>query len=184
MWHCTRRRVPRFARGIGARDWGLAVRWACDWRLARQKQKRHARDFGLDDSAFALLGIGEIEDLLNGIERGIDLFDCAAPTRWARNGSLMVSHENAKRENFKDDRLTIANARFALDAAPIDATCECLTCKNYSRAYLHHLHRAKELSYYRLATIHNLHFILRFMERARAALRENNWEKFRAAQED
>lgn len=131
-----------------------------------------------------LLGIGEIEDLLNGIERGIDLFDCAAPTRWARNGSLMVSHAMAQREGFKNDRLTIANARFALDAAPIEATCECLTCKNYSRAYLHHLHRAKELSYYRLATIHNLHFILRFMERARDALRENNWEKFRAAQEE
>lgn len=174
------------ARVIGGLPFdGLAIGGS----LGKSKNDMHAiLDWTIpllpDDKPRHLLGIGEIEDLLNGIERGIDLFDCAAPTRWARNGSLMVSHENAKRENFKDDRLTIANARFALDAAPIDATCECLTCKNYSRAYLHHLHRAKELSYYRLATIHNLHFILRFMERARAALRENNWEKFRAAQED
>lgn len=127
-----------------------------------------------------LLGIGEIEDIVNGVERGIDLFDCAAPTRWARNGSLMVAHEIAKREGLKNDRLTISNARFALDPAPIDETCACLTCQNYSRAYLHHLHRAKELSYYRLATIHNLNFILRFMEQVRAAIRQNRWDEFRA----
>jgi queuine tRNA-ribosyltransferase len=129
-----------------------------------------------------LLGIGEIEDILNGVERGIDLFDCAAPTRWARNGAMLVSREVAKREGFKNDRLTISNARFQLDTAPIDETCSCLTCQNYSRAYLRHLHRAKELSYYRLATIHNLHFMLRFMEQARAAIRENKWQEFRAKQ--
>lgn len=131
-----------------------------------------------DNKPRHLLGIGEIEDIVNGVERGIDLFDCAAPTRWARNGSLMVSREIAKRDDLKNDRLTIANARFALDTAPLDETCACLTCENYSRAYLHHLHRAKELSYYRLATIHNLHFILRFMEQVRAAIQENRWADF------
>ncbi|OQY95655.1 MAG: tRNA guanosine(34) transglycosylase Tgt [Chloroflexi bacterium UTCFX4] len=114
-----------------------------------------------DNKPRHLLGIGEIEDIVNGVERGIDLFDCAAPTRWARNGALIVSPEIAQRDEIKNNRLTIANARYALDPAPIDATCECVTCKNYSRAYLHHLHRAQELSYYRLATIHNLHFMLR-----------------------
>ena len=133
-----------------------------------------------DDKPRHLLGIGELEDIVNGVERGIDLFDCAAPTRWARNGALIVSHAIAAREGFKNDRITISNARFQLDAAPIDETCTCLTCQNYSRAYLHHLHRAKELSYYRLATIHNLHFMLRFMEQVQAAIHENRWEKFRA----
>ena len=133
-----------------------------------------------DDKPRHLLGIGEIEDILNGVERGIDLFDCAAPTRWARNGALIVSPEIAQRDEIKNNRLTIANARYALDPAPIDATCECVTCKNYSRAYLHHLHRAQELSYYRLATIHNLHLMLRFMEQTRAALREKRWTEFRS----
>jgi queuine tRNA-ribosyltransferase/7-cyano-7-deazaguanine tRNA-ribosyltransferase len=133
-----------------------------------------------DNKPRHLLGIGEIEDIVNGVERGIDLFDCAAPTRWARNGALIVSPEIAQRDEIKNNRLTIANARYALDPAPIDATCECVTCKNYSRAYLHHLHRAQELSYYRLATIHNLHFMLRFMEQTRAALREKRWTEFRS----
>ncbi len=133
-----------------------------------------------DDKPRHLLGIGEIEDILNGVERGIDLFDCAAPTRWARNGALIVSPEIAQREGVKNNRLTISNARFSLDTAPIDSTCKCVTCKNYSRAYLHHLHRAKELSYYRLATIHNLHFMLTFMRDVRAAIRKDRWNEFRA----
>jgi len=133
-----------------------------------------------DDKPRHLLGIGEIEDILNGVERGIDLFDCAAPTRWARNGALIIAPKTAKRDEIKNNRLTIANARYALDTAPLDATCECFTCQNYSRAYLHHLHRAKELSYYRLATIHNLHFMLTFMRGVRAAIQENRWNEFRA----
>lgn len=130
-----------------------------------------------------LLGIGEIKDILNGVERGIDLFDCAAPTRWARNGALIVSHETGQREQLKNNRVIIANARFALDTSPIDPTCRCYTCKNHSRAYLHHLHRAKELSYYRLATIHNLNFMLRFMEQAQEAIKEERWAEFRQGQE-
>jgi queuine tRNA-ribosyltransferase len=129
-----------------------------------------------------LLGIGEVEDIVHCVQRGIDLFDCAAPTRWARNGALIVSRHVAERDGLKNNRLTISNARFVLDAAPIDETCGCLTCQNYSRAYLHHLHRAKELAYYRLATIHNLHFMLRFMEQVRAAIRENKWQEFCAKQ--
>lgn len=128
-----------------------------------------------------LLGIGEIEDIVNGVERGIDLFDCAAPTRWARNGALIITRATANREGIKNGRMTIANARYALDSSPVDPTCECPTCRNHSRAYLHHLHRAKELSYYGLATVHNLHFMLRFMEDLRQAIRDNRWSEFRAA---
>ncbi len=133
-----------------------------------------------DDKPRHLLGIGEVEDIINGVERGIDLFDCAAPTRWARNGALTLNRATAQAENVKHSRLTISNARFALDTSPIDPTCSCFTCQNYSRAYLHHLHRAKELSYYRLATIHNLFFMLRFMEKVRAAIYDNRWDSFRA----
>ncbi len=128
-----------------------------------------------------LLGIGEIEDILNGVERGIDLFDCAAPTRWARNGSLILTRETARREAANDSRLTISNARFALDPLPVDPACGCFTCRRYSRAYLHHLHRAKELTYYRLATIHNLYFMMELMRQVRTAIRENKWKEFREA---
>jgi queuine tRNA-ribosyltransferase len=84
-----------------------------------------------------------------------------------------------EKENAREGRITISNARFAADPAPLDPTCACYTCRNFSRAYLHHLHRAKELLYYRLATIHNLHFMLRFMENLRAAIAENRFEEFR-----
>lgn len=155
--------------------------------LGRSKDDMHAiLDWTIpllpDSKPRHLLGIGEIEDIVKGVERGIDLFDCAAPTRWARNGALIISRETAEREGIKNNRLTIANARFALDPAPVDPTCECFACKNHSRAYLHHLHRARELSYYRLATIHNLHFMLRLMERVREALRNGQWETFASQQ--
>lgn len=153
--------------------------------LGRSKQDMHAiLDWTVpllpDDKPRHLLGIGEVEDILNGVERGIDLFDCAAPTRWARNGALIISKETAAREGLNNRRLTIGNARFALDSAPVDVNCACLTCRNYSRAYLHHLHRARELSYYRLATIHNLHFMLQFMRDVRAAIMDGRWTKFRS----
>jgi queuine tRNA-ribosyltransferase/7-cyano-7-deazaguanine tRNA-ribosyltransferase len=127
-----------------------------------------------------LLGIGEIEDIIEGVERGVDLFDCAAPSRWARNGALIVSSATAEREHFRSRRLVIGNARFAADSLPVDPECVCPTCRNHSRAYLHHLHRARELSYYRLATIHNLHFMLEFMRRLRAALATGAWQELRS----
>ncbi len=143
--------------------------------LGRSKQDMHAiLDWTIpllpDNKPRHLLGIGELEDIVACVERGIDIFDCAAPTRWARNGALLVSREVAEAEELKQQRLTISNARLALDTASVDATCTCPTCQHYSRAYLHHLHRAKELSYYRLATIHNLHFMMEFMRGVRAGI--------------
>ncbi len=170
------------ARVIGGLPFdGLAIGGS----LGKSKNDMHAiLDWTIpllpDDKPRHLLGIGEIEDIVNGVERGVDLFDCAAPTRWARNGALIVSRELAERDAIKNNRLTISNARYALDTAPIDSTCNCFACKHYSRAYLHHLHRAKELSYYRLATIHNLYFMLTFMRAVRTAIRENRWQEFRA----
>ncbi len=110
-----------------------------------------------------LLGIGEIEDLFRSVARGVDTFDCAAPTRLARNGSVLL--QGAPRH-----RIHLKNAAYERDDRPIDPGCDCSTCRGHSRAYLRHLCRAGEFSFYRLATVHNLRFLLRLMERIRQAI--------------
>lgn len=110
-----------------------------------------------------LLGIGTVEDILAAVDRGVDTFDCAAPTRLARNGTLLTLEE----EGFQ---IAIKNARFRDDDRPVEEGCDCPTCAHHSRAFLAHLFRAGELSYYRLATLHNVRFMVRLMERLRAAL--------------
>ena len=112
-----------------------------------------------------LLGIGEIEDIFQVVRRGLDLFDCVAPTRMARTGTVFV--REAKRF-----RINILNAQFKDDPLPIDEGCKCHTCCNYSRAYLRHLFMAKEPLAIHLATIHNLYFLESLMARIRAAIRE------------
>jgi tRNA-guanine transglycosylase len=148
--------------------------------LGKSKKEMHAiLDWTIpllpDAKPRHLLGIGELQDIVEGVARGIDLFDCAAPTRWARNGALIVSREIAENP---ERRLNISNARFALDRAPIDPACDCYACKNFSRAYLHHLHRAKELIYYRLASIHNLRMLMRFTRELRAAIITGRFTEF------
>ncbi len=110
-----------------------------------------------------LLGIGEVEDIFAAVARGIDTFDCAAPTRMARNGSVYL--KDAPRH-----RLHLRNAALRSDDRPIDPSCDCATCTAHSRAYLQHLCRAGELSYYRLATIHNVRFLVRLLDDVRAAI--------------
>jgi len=129
-----------------------------------------------DDKARHLLGIGEIEDIFEGVRRGVDTFDCAAATRIARNGTVFLKGEPRHRINLR-------NARFADDPRPIDEICDCFTCQHHSRAYLHHLCRAGEFSFYRLATIHNLRFLVRLMQQIREAIAsdmlnelEQEWE--------
>jgi len=123
----------------------------------------------LDDRPRHLLGIGEIEDIFECAQRGIDTFDCVAPTRNARRACLHLLPESGG--NIKNKfRLNIANSQFKLDSNPVDANCQCPTCQNYSRAYLRHLYHARELTYFRLATMHNLWFMLRLMEQIRAAI--------------
>ncbi len=120
-----------------------------------------------------LLGIGEIEDIFAAVESGIDLFDCVAPTRMARNGALFSKGAEAF-------RLHIRNARYRDDPRPIEEGCNCYTCRNYSRAYLQHLFEAKELLAMRLATIHNLHFLESLMRQVRAAIREGRLAELKA----
>ena len=110
-----------------------------------------------------LLGIGTVEDIVEAVKRGIDTFDCAAPTRMARNGTLL----SAREEGF---RLNIKGARFRREDRPIEEGCDCPTCRRYSRAFLHHLFRCGELSYFRLATLHNLRFMVRLMAAIRARI--------------
>ena len=110
-----------------------------------------------------LLGIGEIEDLFGAVRRGIDTLDCASPTRLARNGTVFVRGE-------RQHRLNLRNARFATDDRPIDERCDCYTCRHHSRGYLRHLSQAGEMSFYRLATLHNLRFLVRLMADIRAAI--------------
>lgn len=112
-----------------------------------------------------LLGIGEVEDIFEVVKRGIDLFDCVAPTRMGRTGTLFV--KGAKRF-----RIHILNERFEDDLRPIEEGCGCHTCCNYSRAYLRHLFVARELLAIRLASIHNLYFLESMMQQIRAAIRK------------
>ncbi|MCA1554609.1 MAG: tRNA guanosine(34) transglycosylase Tgt, partial [Chloroflexi bacterium] len=127
-----------------------------------------------DDKPRHLLGIGEIDDIFEAIERGIDMFDCVSPTRWARNGSLLIhpaaNNVSPDEKISRRGRLHLYNAQFARDHQPIDDSCDCYTCQRFSRAYLHHLFRAKELVVYRLASIHNLRFMSRMMQSIREAI--------------
>ncbi|MEW6216677.1 MAG: tRNA guanosine(34) transglycosylase Tgt, partial [Candidatus Bipolaricaulota bacterium] len=116
-----------------------------------------------EDRPRHLLGIGGVEDILAAVNRGVDTFDCAAPTRLARNGVLLTFAE----EGF---RIAITNARFAHDDRPIEEGCDCPACQRYSRAFLRHLVQAGELSFYRLATLHNVRFMVRLMDQVRTAL--------------
>ena len=123
-----------------------------------------------EDAPRYLMGVGSPEDLVECVARGMDLFDCVLPTRIARNGALFA----------RRGRANIYTARFRSMDAPVDEGCDCYTCRTFSAAYVHHLFRAKELLAYRLATIHNLRFVLRLMEEMRRAIVEGSFEKYRA----
>jgi queuine tRNA-ribosyltransferase len=116
-----------------------------------------------------LMGVGTPEDLVEGVANGVDMFDCVMPTRNARNGWLFT--------RFGD--LKIKNARYKDDQSPLDESCSCYCCKNFSRAYLHHLHRSKEILGARLNTIHNLHYYLNLMQEIRDAIDADRFHAFR-----
>ncbi|MBI2434865.1 MAG: tRNA guanosine(34) transglycosylase Tgt [Candidatus Hydrogenedentes bacterium] len=118
-----------------------------------------------------LMGVGPPEDFLAAVARGVDMFDCVMPTRNARNGSLFTSQ----------GRLNIKNARFARDFTPLDPACTCLACRQYTRAYLHHLYRAGEILSLRLNTLHNLFFMLQLAAHARDAIRDGRFLEFSRA---
>jgi len=125
-----------------------------------------------------LLGIGEIDDIFECVARGIDTFDCVSPTRIARRGSLLLSPQAGGSLESKF-HINIKSAKFKEDRSPIDPHCSCSTCATYSRAYLRHLYVSRELSYFRLATLHNLHFMLRFMEDIRESIRTGTFAEMK-----
>ena len=116
-----------------------------------------------------LMGVGTPEDIIEAIERGIDMFDCVMPTRNARNGYLFTSFGT----------LRIKNAKYKLDERAIDEKCDCYTCRNFSRAYLNHLYKAKELTYFRLASLHNLYYYLNLVKEAREAILKGKFQEFK-----
>ena len=115
------------------------------------------------------MGVGTPADLIEGISKGIDMFDCVMPTRHARNGMLFTSFGH----------IVIKNARYARDESPIDPECSCYTCRNYSRAYLRHLLLAKEILAARLNTIHNLYFYQELIRKIRNTIEEDRFEELR-----
>jgi len=124
-----------------------------------------------EDKPRYLMGVGPPEDFLAAIERGVDLFDCVMPTRNARNGSLFTSR----------GRVNIRNQRFMDDFGPLDPECSCPVCRTYTRAYLSHLYRAREISALRLNTLHNLFFMLQLAANARQAIRAGRFLEFKTA---
>jgi queuine tRNA-ribosyltransferase len=120
------------------------------------------------DKPHYLMGVGTPEDLVAGVVNGIDMFDCVMPTRNARNGWLFTRFGDIK----------IKNARYRDDTEPLDETCDCYACRNFSRAYLHHLHRTGEILGARLNTVHNLHYYLQLMGSMRAAIDAGQFQMF------
>ena len=116
-----------------------------------------------------LMGVGTPDCLVEGVARGVDMFDCVYPTRVARNGTVLT-HKG---------RLVVRNAEYARDFAPLEEGCTCYTCQNFSRAYLRHLFKAEEILGLELASIHNIHFLLRLMEEAREAIMEDRFPEFK-----
>jgi queuine tRNA-ribosyltransferase len=116
-----------------------------------------------------LMGVGTPENIIESVERGIDMFDCVMPTRNARNGTLFTHR----------GRLNIKAAKFKFDDRPIDEFCDCYTCKNFSRGYIRHLFNAEEITGMILATIHNLRFYNKLMEDIREAIKNNRFQKFK-----
>jgi queuine tRNA-ribosyltransferase len=146
--------------GIGGsfdkEDLHTAVRWVNE--ILPENKPRH------------LLGIGEPEDMFLGVENGCDTFDCVAPTRLARHGTLYTKY----------GKIHISNTKFADDLKPIDEGCGCYTCKSYSRAYLAHLHKSREMLGPMLCSIHNMYFIVNLVKKMRATLLDGTFMAFKA----
>ena len=122
-----------------------------------------------EDKPRYLMGVGNPIDLIEGAMRGVDMFDCVLPTRVARHGALMTSH----------GRININNEKYKYDFTPLDKDCDCYTCKNYTKAYLRHLHKSEELFGKNLLSIHNVRFLLKLSEDIREAIKNDRLADFK-----
>ena len=116
-----------------------------------------------------LMGVGEPVDMLEAVEDGVDMMDCVQPTRIGRHGTIFTKY----------GRLVIKNAKYFRDPRPLDDGCDCYVCRNYTRAYIRHLFKAEEMLGQRLATYHNLYFLIKLMKEARAAILENRFQEYK-----
>ena len=116
-----------------------------------------------------LMGVGEPTDLFEGVERGIDMFDCVLPTRLARHGHAFT----------RNGKINLRNAKYKEDFTPVDETCDCKCCKNYTKAYIRHLLVANETLGQRLLSIHNLRFLIKIMEDIRVSIKEDRFLDFK-----
>jgi queuine tRNA-ribosyltransferase len=121
------------------------------------------------DKPHYLMGVGMPEDILEAVERGMDMFDCVVPTRYGRNGTAFTSA----------GKLTVRNAPYAADFRPLDGQCSCYCCQNFSRAYLRHLFNAEEVLGLQLLSLHNLHFFLKLMQGIRSSLAQGKFAQFK-----
>ncbi len=122
-----------------------------------------------DDKPRYLMGVGSVDEILDGIEKGVDMFDCVLPTRIARHGALMTS----------TGRVNIRDSKYKEDFTPLDKECDCYCCKNYTKAYLRHLYVCDESFGKRLLSIHNVRFLIHMMEDARVAIKEDRFSEFK-----
>ncbi|BCZ17199.1 Queuine tRNA-ribosyltransferase Tgt [Helicobacter sp. NHP19-003] len=158
---------------LGALDFdGYAIGGLAVGESATEMQDTiaHTTEFLATNKPRYLMGVGTPQDILNAIELGVDMFDCVMPTRNARNGTLFTSL----------GKLSIKARAQKESDAPLDPKCGCYTCKHYSKAYLHHLFKARELLYFRLASLHNLHFYLELVRGARAAILRGEYGAYKA----
>ena len=129
----------------------------------------YATDYLPKDKPRYVMGVGTPDHLFEGVERGVDMFDCVLPTRLARNGSAMTSH----------GKVNIKNAKFERDFTPLDHECDCYVCRNYSRAYLRHLFKANEILSSMLLSYHNLHFLVHTMQNIREAIEQDMFKEYK-----
>ncbi len=129
----------------------------------------YATDYLPKNKPRYVMGVGTPDHLFEGVERGVDMFDCVLPTRLARNGSAMTSH----------GKLNIKNAKFERDFTPLDHECDCYVCRNYSRAYLRHLFKANEILSSMLLSYHNLHFLVHTMQNIREAIEQDRFTEYK-----
>ncbi len=127
------------------------------------------------DKPWYAMGVGEVGTIFTVVEQGVDMFDCVSPTRRARKGSLYLSPKNGGKLANKFTTI-ISNAKYKEDTDPIDPGCACYTCQNFTRAYLRHLYNAQELLFYRLASIHNIYFIMELTRQIRKAIVEGRFQ--------
>jgi queuine tRNA-ribosyltransferase len=139
------------------------INWTTD--IVAEQKPRH------------LLGIGEVDDLFEGIERGIDTFDCVIPTRIGRTGFFFIAPPVGNIENrFRTD---IDKPQYAKDQKPLDPNCSCYTCQNFTRGYIHHLFRARELLSYNLLSLHNVHFLVNLTRQIRQSILDDNFQQMK-----